>query len=576
MNFAHLSPAWVVAGLAGLAALLYALQRLRVRHRQVTVVTTLFWRVAAEEAPARTFVERFRHPWAYALILLIAALLWLALAGPEARRTDSGTFHVLVLDGSAGMAAGTRYPDAVAALRQYVSRLPADSRQVVWSGGGTRTLLNPGEHELLLEKRLARLQPVAAPAGVETLLRQLAAARRPGRATSVVIFGDAPVRPESLALTPNLPVARAPLGSRPTARNAGLTALGVTEAESGAWDRVDVFVRIESNQPAAGGPDQLKIDLDGRELPATELGAVRGNAAHGFLLRNLPATGGLLTVRLTPDDALPLDNLARLRLPDKPKLTVQLSPSLDRTLRPVLAADPAIQIADTGAMVAIRRQGESVGANLPALEFVASGDSRPAFLITHPAKLDSTAVFNHAVKAIGLREIDAMSLAEVARRPVEVTVGTGPQWRIEVWQELLSDGFNFTKSRAFPLFVGNSLRWLAGTRSGYPLVAAGRPLAAETLEMGDRVVDPQGRVLDPLGVPFVPEQAGEIKMENLSGPLAVSLLDPATTLGAISAASELKSTGPMGLATNPVTWLLLAALVLLVLEWHLHQTSRVP
>ncbi|MSU22728.1 MAG: hypothetical protein EXS32_02780 [Opitutus sp.] len=576
MNFANLSAGWVVAGIAGLAALLYALQRLRVRHRQVTVVTTLFWRVAAEEAPARRFVERFRHPWAYALILLIVSLLWLAFAGPQLAQTDGGSFHVLVLDGSAGMAAGSRYQDAVAALKNQVRHLAADQRQVVWSGGGVRTLLNPGEHELLLEKRLAGLAPEAAPAGVENLLRQLGASSRPGRATDVVIFGDAPVRPESLALSPNLSVARAPISTRQTGRNTGITALGVAEAESGAWDRVDVFVRVENDQKGAAAPDALRIDLDGRDIPATELRAVRGDAAKGFLLQDLPAAGGLLTVRLTAEDSLPLDNVARIRLPDKPKLKVQLSPSLDRVLRLVLAADPAIQITEAGAKVVIRKQGENVGASLPALEFVMSQGSRPAFLITHPAKLDSTAVFNQAVKAIGLKEIDAMSLAQTARRPVEVTVGTGPQWRIEVWQELLSEEFNFTRSRAFPLFIANSVRWLADTRSGYPFVAAGRPLASETLEMGDRVVDGQGRMLDPLGVPFVPERAGEIKMENSARPLAVSLLDPASTVGLVGAASNLPQPGSVGLATNPVTWLLVLALGLLGVEWYLYQTSRVP
>ena len=576
MSFANLSAGWVLAGLAALAALLYALQRLRVRHRQVTVVTTLFWRVAAEEAPARTFVERFRHPWAYALILLIVSLLWLAFAGPETARTKGGTFHVLVLDGSAGMAAGTRFKDAVAALRKHAGRLSADQRQVVWSGAGVRTLLNPGEHELLLEKRLAGLAPEAAPAGVENLVRQLATASRPGRATDVVVFGDAPLRPEALALTPNLKVARAPLGPPATARNAGITTLGVTEAASGTWDRVDVFVRVEHEQKTAVAASALQIDVDGREVPATELRPVQGDATRGFLLPNLPAAGGLLTVRLAAEDALALDNTARIRLPEKLRLKVQLSASLDRALRSVLAADPAIQLTDAGAQVAIRRAGETIGAGLPALEFVPAQGTRPAFRIMHPEKLDSTEVFTHAVNAIGLKEIDAMSLAESARRPIEVSIATGPQWRIEVWQELLSGDFNFVQSRAFPLFVANSLRWLAGVRGGYPFVAAGQPLTSETLGLGDRVLDGSGRALDPLGVAFVPAQAGDVKLENHPRPLAVSLLDPASTSGATGAASDLTVQGPSALSTSPVVWLLLAALVLLILEWYFYQTSRVP
>lgn len=576
MNFANLPLAWVLAGLGALAALLFALQRLRVRHRDVTVVTTLFWRVAADEAPARSLVERFRHPWAYALFLFIVSLLWLAFSGPEPSRTSGGAFHVLVLDGSAGMAAGSRFKDAVAALRSHARRLPADQRQIVWCGGSVKTLLNPGEHELLLDKRLEDAGPEAAPAGVEQLLRQLASSSRPGRSTEVVIFGDAPVRAELLALTPGLRVARAAIGTSKRGPNAGITALGVTEAAAGGWDRVDVFFRVEGNPSAALASDALQVELDGRAIPASEFKVVRGDAANGYQLPNLPAAGGLLTVRLASADALPSDNLARLRLPDRPKLRVQLSASLQRWLRPVLEADPAIELTTENPKVVVRQQGETFGGGVPALEFVPAAGPRPAFQITHPEKLDSNAVLHHAVKAIGLKEVDAMSLAETARRPVEVTIGTGPQWRIEVWRELLSDDFNFTKTRAFPLFIANSLRWLAGAGADYPFAAAGRPLAGETLELGDRALGADGRALDPLGVAFVPETAGDLRLENSARPLAVSLLDPATTLGADVGASALTPPAAAGFETNPAIWLLLAAVVALGVEWYLYQTSRVP
>src|SRR5205814_6815643 len=76
MTFANLPAAWVLGGLAGLAALLFVLQQLRTRYRDVTVVTTMFWKQVVDEAPVRKLRERFRHPWAYALILLIAGLVW--------------------------------------------------------------------------------------------------------------------------------------------------------------------------------------------------------------------------------------------------------------------------------------------------------------------------------------------------------------------------------------------------------------------------------------------------------------------------------------------------------------------
>ena len=83
MSFSNLPIGAVLAGIAALAGVLYALQRLRVRHRPVTVVTTLFWKEAVEETRARVLVHRFRHFWAYLLLLTIVSLLWIAIAAPR-------------------------------------------------------------------------------------------------------------------------------------------------------------------------------------------------------------------------------------------------------------------------------------------------------------------------------------------------------------------------------------------------------------------------------------------------------------------------------------------------------------
>lgn len=572
MNFTQLPLPGVLAGIAVLAGVLYALQRLRVRHRPVTVVTTLFWRVAAEEAPARTLRERFRHPWAYLLILVILCLLWLAWAGPEWKQGDSGSFQVLVLDGSAGMAVGGRYAEAVAALKKQVGRLPAGQRQVFWTGGGVRTLLNPGEHALLMDRRLGSLQPVAAPDGLPALLRSLSAAARPGRTTEVVVFGDAALPADLVNLLPGIRISRASLSKRPPAANSGITALGLTDALSGAWDRVDVFLEVQGSPTQPDPRERLRLELDGRTVPSTELRAF----GTGFLLSDLPAAGGLLSVRLEGDDALGLDNSARLRLPDKPRLRVLLSPTLASELSGVLSADPAVELVTADAALVVRRQGESLGAGLPSLEFVPASDSQPAFRVLHPDSFDSAAVFHHAVTAIGLREIDSMAIAQAAGRAVTAEVATAPQWRFEVWQDLLSEEFNFTQSRAFPLFIAHALRWLGGARRGPAYVAAGQPLERDALEPEDRFMDTGGRVLDPLGAAFVPEQAGDLPRAGGDRPFAVSLLDAATTLGSPGdvPVSTLPASG--GPTAHPATWLLLGALVLLLVEWYLNQTGRVP
>ena len=134
MSFSNLPLVWGLLGALAIAGILYLLQRLRVRHQLVEVETTLFWQQAMEESRARVLVQRFRHPWAYLLILAIALLLWLSVAGLRGGG-DAQRDHVVLLDGSAAMAIGERFPEVVALANDYVGALPEDARTVVFADG---------------------------------------------------------------------------------------------------------------------------------------------------------------------------------------------------------------------------------------------------------------------------------------------------------------------------------------------------------------------------------------------------------------------------------------------------------
>lgn len=578
MTFANLSPLLTALGLAALAGILYAIQHLRTRHREITVPTIQFWKRAVEDAPVRKFWESFKHPWAYLLILAICSLMWLGLAEPKREQKASSDFYVFVLDGSAGMAAGERFKDAVKSLQNQVGSIAPNQRQVLWSAGTTTTLLNPGEHELLLEKRLKAVSPEASPAGVEKLLRALAVSSRADQQTEVAIFGDAPVRKEVLDGMPkNIKVVRA-TALQAMSNNAGITALGVADAQSGAWNQVDVFVQVQANQDTAIKAEDLQITLDNTAVPPTSLRAVSQNEKDGFLVQNVPAEGGLFAVKLATADAVSLDNSASIRLPNKPFVKVQLSDSVNPALRAVLKADPAVQITADHPNLVIRREGETVGASLPALEFVSSAKQKPAFLLTYPKALDAQSVFIDAVNSIGLRQIDAMELADVAQKPIEVSMSAGQQWKFSLWQELLSDEYNFTQSRSFPLFVANAVRWLAGVHTGYAYVAVGQPLPNDAFNVGDQLLGNKGQVLNPLGTPFVPQQAGEIKLSSSAKPITASLLSPESTLGTSDASLAVAKPGTFSAVTQTglATALMLLALILLGVEWYLYQKGRMP
>ena len=117
MSLGNLSLGTLFLGLAGLAAALFLLQRLRVRYRERTVITTLFWKEALQEARARVLVRRFKHPWAYLFVLLIGSLLWLGFADLRLA-TNGNREHVVLLDGSAGMGRGQRFQDTVALVTE--------------------------------------------------------------------------------------------------------------------------------------------------------------------------------------------------------------------------------------------------------------------------------------------------------------------------------------------------------------------------------------------------------------------------------------------------------------------------
>jgi len=559
MTFAQMSAGAVLAGLAALAAALFFLQRLRVRRRPVRVATTLFWREAAGEAPARMLTERFRHPAAYALALLIASLLWVAFARPAPGGASVGDFRTLVLDGSAGMAAGDRFERAAAALARHVAALPSSARQVVWSGATVRTLLNPGEHPALLARRLEGLRPEPAPSRLETLIRDLA---RTGGRGEVIVFGDAPLRPASVP--DGIRVSRAASGARPATRNAGITGLGVAEAASGAWDRVDILVRV------VGDAAPPVVTLEGTPLPAGE------TSPDGLLFRDVPAAGGLLSARVRGGDALSADDEARLRLPSRPPLRVLLASSLESALLPALAADQAVELVAERPGVAVRRAGEAVASGVPALVVVPADAGTPAFRIRHPATLDPELVLREAVRATGLREIDAGAIADATRRPVEVEVASAPAWGLELREDLLADHHDFTRTRAFPLFLAQSVRWLAGVERQAPQAAAGETLGTESTAPAPRFLGGSGKVIDPLGVPFTPAAAGELRRADGGLDLAVSLLDHETTIHPAAGSEDTGVGSPSATAAHPAFWLLLAALLLLGLEWHLLQTGRIP
>lgn len=556
MSFLNLGLPLVLLGVAGLALGFYLLQRLRVRHRQVPVVTTLFWQEAVEESRARVLTKQFRHPWAYALILLIGSLLWIGLAGPESSG-EGEEAHLVILDGSARMARGDLFARAKAAAIAEADGLPRDRRIVVLAGATPQRLLAPGEDILLLEKRLEGVTPDAAPSTLDDVITASAASGSPLR-----IITDARVwRPAAInADRKDMLVVSVEGGA---GGNGGIVALGISDAKSGRYDAVDVFVEVAG---ARAGRPALAIDPAPANAPSAEEQRL-SETRFQVWYRDVPARGQVVRATRQGDDALALDDSAAITLPVRRLHRVAIEPVLAGALGPVVAADPAFVADAASPDVRVVRGANADG---PALCFVPDADGVPMIRIIDPAaEVDAEGVLARAYAELGLAEIDAIALADEAGRPVEVRVDAGPVPRIELWASLTTERYDLVHTRTFPALLSRCLRHLAKVPPLHASAAAGEPLAGVL-----RAKDAGGRDLDALGAEITPAAAGAYTTED--GSVHVSLAAPELTAAAPTGALPVATADAASGGAAAWTWLFLLAFLLLLTEWFLFRTERIP
>ena len=546
MNLANLSLPFFLLGLLGLAALLFLLQRLRVKYRDLEVVTTLFWKQAVEETRARIFLRRFRHPWAYLLALTFVALVWLAFADPRWRQDDASDY-ILLLDRSAVMAWGDRFSSTKDFLQKEIAGLPSERRRVYICGADARLVLDRSEEHFLLGPRLEHFLPEACPPALDRQIRAVAADPN-SSGLEILVFGDAPVSRDTVdALPPNVSVKRVRPDDTPSLKNnAGVSGLGVAAATSGAFDRVDAMIRLT-------GTASVSATLDGRSLSQNV------SEENGlYFLRDLPARGQTLQVSVRGNDALTLDNSAQILLPSRNPVAVAVETAIDPRLQKVVeihpAFDPATEENPARAAVAAAPH-----ASLPTLVVVPGNEIAVTYEESLPPKqIDA---LRAAFASVGLervgRKIDSAGNPSFR---VALTLRPGTRREVRLGADLLTDEYDLTRSSAFPVLVSEALQWLAGDRPLQSFAAAGENLPVP----GDLMI---------AGASYAPPRAGSYqtgndnKLEVALGSLPDSAAD---ALPVIASASEGRRWP--GLAAC----CLIVAVVLLLGEWWLFQKGRIP
>ena len=287
MTFLQPWAAWFLAGIP-VIVLLYML---RLKRREITVSTHLFWQRVLQESSRRAFFHRLRHLLSLLLHILIFLLIAAALARPlwkPAAEVASNT--VIVLDTRARMQAvepdgQTRFAKAASAAREYFRN--ANTRAnicLITTDHSARIAVPFTDDEKTLRDSLEKVSATDASGKLEDgiELAKAVLAGRPGHG-QVVVFTD---RTAAAAQKPNGPdVAVRAFGS--SRDNSAISQFAIRPLPA---NRETAEVLIEArNFGQATVRSEIEIALDGRpfdvrpiELAPGQARACPGRcAAHG-------------------------------------------------------------------------------------------------------------------------------------------------------------------------------------------------------------------------------------------------------------------------------------------------------
>lgn len=533
MNFSQFSPALIGGGVAVIALTLFLLQRLRVRFQQVDIVTTLFWRQAQEENRTRVLTQRFRHPWVYLFLLTIASLLWFAAAGLDFGG-EGERDYVLVLDGSLAMTEAETWQQAVDAIEADAAALPARQREVWLAQSPPLLLLQQGEHERLLQERLANRSAREQKNALTALLLRFGTDPQRRTPTQVRVFGHARLAEGAAALLPSdlEVVYRSPWLHLP--QNRGLLSAGWREAASGNWDCVDFAATI------SGPINPWQLLRNGQIVQQLPQAIANQDGSSTLWFPDLSADGSELEMQLLGEDGLAADNQYRCTLPVRKSIAVHVAADLPDRVATLVDADPSLtRVAANVADVVIRGNGSPI-TTLPQLVF-SDADSSHAFQVQSASYANAEELLNAAIPALGIHQIDGLALAESLQREVSLGASADGERGIQLWQALLDPEHGFVHSQSFPQFLSKSVRWLA---------------AAEGSD-------------DPTSL------TGNSRATLASD---VAQLDPVATLRLAQAAPTAEEPDPLSEDRGwPLwNWLILLVFALLLLEWAWYQQGRLP
>ena len=596
---------------------------LKLRREEKVISSTMLWQQVLRDREANAPWQKLRRNLLLLLQLLLLFLLVLAVARPYsqiARRVQGNL--IVLLDASASMQATdmspTRFEAARERARQIVDGLgPNDTMTLIAVGDTPHVLASLTNDRSVLRQALETARPTSAPADWEAAFILASSSAKQAVHNTIVILSDGGL-PAGL---PDLPgqVSYLPLGI--TAENVAIAALAVRDGPQGP----QAFVRISNpgTQPATA---LVEVDVNGALFDARALSIPPGEE-RGFALDDLPLDTALVEARL-PEDALALDNTAwAVRaadqqatvllatpgntfleraldlLPDLRPVTVRVTETLTHTQIAQPATPPDLHIFDGVLPAALPETGNFF--------FIAPPASTDLFDVR--GTLTQTAMVNMAQDNALLRYVEwnevhiararavppppwADVLIEAAGGPLLLAGEIGGR-RVAILTFDLHHS-NLPLQIAFPLLMANLTHWLAPTAAvdvpeqlspGMPALLRPQMGVSEIA-----VVTPSGQrhtfaVAGSEPIPFArTQELGVYTVEQARGD---EVLRAAFAVNLFSEQeSDLTPRDAIDVGQAPVAaetegtvsrrewwrWPALAALSVLLIEWIVHQQSRLP
>jgi hypothetical protein len=279
----------------------------------------MLWRPFVADRQANAPWQRLRPSLLLLLQLLAALLIALGLMRPGligAAGVDSTT--VVMIDASPSMEATdvspSRFAAAVDRARSLAGQLaPGQQMAVILLGDHAQLLAAPTGDVALIHSALDRARP-AGTAGDFGEGISLANSILTGRAGgSIILLSDGHSRPPTSPPRVVASLTYVSIGS--TGENVAIETMSRSAGGS-------VFLRLANYGRSAR---DLKVEMrtDGRLADVLPV-KLEGNTTTDLTWTRLPATTQVLEARLTPDDALALDDTAWLVIAEPPAHTVLL------------------------------------------------------------------------------------------------------------------------------------------------------------------------------------------------------------------------------------------------------------